>query len=709
MAPPRWFLALRQNLGTFVVPKHVALHDWRLGALWRVLQLAVAAFMLQQALSAKSYLATERPLGGASLYIERGGGEYERAVEEAFKGAVSGSASAMCTEAGAANFAFQWSPDWRYSPTGCWWPRLDETYEKRQLDVFFTTSANRRTYHVLDAPRIAATRQECADAFAAAIAAGGVDAPQECGAADVGALAGSVTVAWEPVDPSRSAIGRCSCVVDTLRLVPGVEALRVGIDHSFVSRFAADVLPETIVKHHKSGRVLARIPAGKTLALGIGEMLEWADIDLDAPVNVGGNANTLELSSMCSSTCNATKAEGRPAAGDGVCDDGGPDAATSLCAFGTDCVDCGRRRGLNGGLQGPLGMRAGAFPRIRISGLRLVLSLKYYNHKLQNEGGEFVSDDKEVCIATVVPHLQWTSLGDEFGKKAPGESDLPSPGDGISLYRYGIDFRIELGGSVGRFNVLRTIDVFTSALVLIFATGVVVKAVAQFGLGERSALYRKQLEEPVAFRQQYARYALQAIVGAYVFDRLDTDLNGTLSREEIMGRLESFMSDVGLDVNRVGTLASFIFNQVSRKRRSRRLSTRDATRRDWREDFLPAEEDEDPYEDTTETITRRDFIEIFSGSNSCDTVGLRRVLDEYEHPTKYMLQTQLASFIDYVKRPSFAEGSSVGAAGLTRRRSSGRDAQVTHRQTINPLASAAGCDPGSNDENDEGGTAGANL
>ena len=102
--------------------------------------------------------------------------------------------------------------------------------------------------------------------------------------------------------------------------MPGVEALRVGIDHSFVSRFAADVLPETIVKHHRSGRVLARIPAGKTLALGIGEMLEWADIDLDAPVNVGGNANTLELSSMCSSTCNATKAEGRPAAGDGVCD-----------------------------------------------------------------------------------------------------------------------------------------------------------------------------------------------------------------------------------------------------------------------------------------------------------------------------------------------------------------------------------------------------
>lgn len=30
-------------------------------------------------------------------------------------------------------------------------------------------------------------------------------------------------------------------------------------------------------------------------------------------------------------------------AGDGECDDGGPGSLTSLCAFGSDCLDCGPR------------------------------------------------------------------------------------------------------------------------------------------------------------------------------------------------------------------------------------------------------------------------------------------------------------------------------------------------------------------------------
>ncbi len=51
-----------------------------------------------------------------------------------------------------------------------------------------------------------------------------------------------------------------------------------------------------------------------------------------AASNNGGGAGA-----QCSNTCNS--------ANDGECDDGGPGAQYSVCAFGTDCNDCGPRSG----------------------------------------------------------------------------------------------------------------------------------------------------------------------------------------------------------------------------------------------------------------------------------------------------------------------------------------------------------------------------
>ena len=48
---------------------------------------------------------------------------------------------------------------------------------------------------------------------------------------------------------------------------------------------------------------------------------------------------TLTSEGLCSDSCEY--------AGDGVCDDGGPDAQYEDCAYGTDCGDCGRRGSSN--------------------------------------------------------------------------------------------------------------------------------------------------------------------------------------------------------------------------------------------------------------------------------------------------------------------------------------------------------------------------
>ena len=50
-----------------------------------------------------------------------------------------------------------------------------------------------------------------------------------------------------------------------------------------------------------------------------------------------GSGGSGGSSGRCEDTCASKK--------DGICDDGGQDSVTSLCQWGTDCSDCGRRSG----------------------------------------------------------------------------------------------------------------------------------------------------------------------------------------------------------------------------------------------------------------------------------------------------------------------------------------------------------------------------
>ena len=65
------------------------------------------------------------------------------------------------------------------------------------------------------------------------------------------------------------------------------------------------------------------VGAAAVLGLGACER-ESSDGDADGDVDLG-----------CNDTCNFSD--------DGDCDDGGPDSDYSVCDFGTDCTDCGRR------------------------------------------------------------------------------------------------------------------------------------------------------------------------------------------------------------------------------------------------------------------------------------------------------------------------------------------------------------------------------
>ena len=50
---------------------------------------------------------------------------------------------------------------------------------------------------------------------------------------------------------------------------------------------------------------------------------------------VGAPEPLNEADGLCTNTCRFER--------DGACDDGGPDSSFSVCAFGSDCADCGPR------------------------------------------------------------------------------------------------------------------------------------------------------------------------------------------------------------------------------------------------------------------------------------------------------------------------------------------------------------------------------
>jgi hypothetical protein len=67
------------------------------------------------------------------------------------------------------------------------------------------------------------------------------------------------------------------------------------------------------------------------------ECPEVLDVDSEEPAG-GGEDPT---GSRCEDTCGSD--DNGEWAGDGTCDDGGPDSENGACTLGTDCMDCGER------------------------------------------------------------------------------------------------------------------------------------------------------------------------------------------------------------------------------------------------------------------------------------------------------------------------------------------------------------------------------
>jgi len=368
-----------------------------------------------------------------------------------------------------AEYDYDFSKQWNYTFTECDWPTIDEIATKRQSSVFIQTQ--RRETQLVKEPALQhysceGTQQTC-------------NGPDE-------------RVEWL----QGEGYGVCACVTEKFKLVVAVENVSLSIQHTFYTTFKDYGQPKTVLRLKGTTKILKTWQPSDSVNAYLWELLEWASVDLDQPLNKGLNEKIFPQ-----------------------------------WAYNTT------------GIQGPTNLRSDLYPTARVSGVKLNVNMNYFNHGQEakagykndetNEGSfDMLAEDPNdtgpppVCIMELDPQLTWTSLG----PSATQHTD--KFGSNIN-YRQGVLVNLRVLGNVGTWNVFLLIASLINGLVLLNAANVVVNIIACYLMGLKSPFFKSAVIEDVNFREQYARYAAHLVSAVSIFDQMDTDGTEKLDRREL--------------------------------------------------------------------------------------------------------------------------------------------------------------------------------
>eukprot|EP00210_Caulerpa_lentillifera_P001296 g1249.t1 len=286
-------------------------------------------------------------------------------------------------------------------------------------------------------------------------------------------------------------------------------------------------LPRTIIKSPGFSDNQLEIKAGKEIKLTLKQLLDIAGIDLDKRLNEQDN---------------------------------------------NPCSDTSQGNSTNGRVE---------YPRGRLSGLILQLTFNYYTRKLAPEAykkdtGE--NSEAVVCILEVVPQNRWSLLGsdirymmnkpsdplfittDHVGRVANDDQELLA--SRTDFQRNGVALVFTTSGSIGRFDFGALINALVAGSVLLAVAQMITTYIAIYALGLSSQLYKAFMMETVDWRQEYARYAAQAIVAGHAFMQYDDNRSMKLDRKEIFDVLKKLMSkDDDMENWQLAALADFLMRQ----------------------------------------------------------------------------------------------------------------------------------------------------
>lgn len=220
----------------------------------------------------------------------------------------------------------------------------------------------------------------------------------------------------------------------------------------------------------------------------------------------------------------------------------------------------------------------GEFPRARVSGVQIVLTLNYYQGNTAPSAfrdlvGGGAND--AFCVIDVEPRFQWTVQGSDtryminsprdpiflqFDGEDKQRSDSNVVGSTVDFQRNGIRFTFKVQGQLGKFQFSELINALVAGSVLLSVAQVVVTFVALYALGLSSKLYMEFMRESCEWRKEYARFAVQALVAGYAFMRYDSNDSWKLDRTEIYRTLKKLLGK-RLKDEKLAALADFMMRQ----------------------------------------------------------------------------------------------------------------------------------------------------
>ncbi len=316
-----------------------------------------------------------------------------------------------------------------------------------------------------------------------------------------------------------NAFGRCYCEFVESNFVAGAEHSTVSLVHAFKSRFESGVAAVTHVRVKGEETVLATFAEAEEVRLPMMKVLEWLDVDLDDTSKPGGPPRLAGVSIEAS--LNYYNFHQAP----GFEKQFTLDAGEVVCIMELEL----------------LGVEIEKGEGVSVEGRAAEASEEGEEESAAHSRGVSYKLDEELM---------------SYALKTPS-----SVGAGAYVVRHelGVRFNVVAGGVISELDYALLFETFIQAFLLLNVANLMCKFIAYECLGTKSRMFKEFGEHEVSYENEYAQFAVQSIVAAHAFERLDTDGSGTISEAELVKALRSAQGKHGRNTEEDNrALAAFI-------------------------------------------------------------------------------------------------------------------------------------------------------
>ncbi|KAK3239283.1 hypothetical protein CYMTET_50778 [Cymbomonas tetramitiformis] len=509
-----WLYFVKPNL-YFPTNKEIRIIDWRLAVLFRGLQATIILYFLYGLVYGQEYLKTDDPGQVLSLYVSDGTAlalqEEKAAIQIA--GSDPGPDN-YCNRL--SSYDFIWSENWAYIFNICIAPFVGDLAQKGQqgASFFFSTVTEQTRYQRFENVQGNRSDAHCLEIFSQHDASWNIpclDTTDEWRTNfHTRRIAHYTRGIFDELDGSNRTMCVCEASRGVIKI--GADKAILYIDHYYRSSMSTGAHTKTYVRTYGNSSIKRVFEEGDTLSMTLEQILEYTEVELDKRSDEGLNKQWMDAST---------------------------DTERSA-------------------LQGPAGAESGLYPFVRISGLRVEVSMNYYNYGLERTSVERQADqtvdnsqDATVCVMEFRPYFVWTSQGHAFVDGDVRMNEL------VDNYNYGVLVTFHSGGVIGGFDGVLLLTALTQAIVMSGVATSVTTFAAHYLLGKKSVLYKSVLSERLDALSLYSKFATQAIMASLLYDIIDHNGSGRIGKFELYKQLRRPFCR-SMNGEQIGTLVEFI-------------------------------------------------------------------------------------------------------------------------------------------------------